>query len=279
MVDHLIVIKAQIYGRTGNFVLDTGSKYLALNKKYFQGQPTKEVYSGIEKMSGKVEQRFVKLEIGPLKWKGINARVIPMDHIEDVKSIDIHGFLGNELFNKFAIFIDYPKREVRFYPLDRKGDNPAIPNLTRPDVALPFLWKGGAPVIEASLGSLPLRFMVDTGAEINLVDKNYRMEMERYLKSGNVKQLITFKKTPKTSISLYLTNLQVGNYFCTPMKTIFTSLYNWNSALPGRNIDGILSYEFLSQFQVMLNFKRKRLYLWETPQKTTEFMVTNQEKK
>ncbi len=45
LIDNLIVVEAQLYNKKGNFVIDTGSKTLILNKVHFPDQY--ELYSKI----------------------------------------------------------------------------------------------------------------------------------------------------------------------------------------------------------------------------------------
>lgn len=59
-----------------------------------------------------------------------------------------------------------------------------------------------------------------------------------------------------------MAGFHIDQLACAPMTTAFVSLAAWNISVPGPGADGMLGYEFLHQYKVMIHFKRKELYLW-----------------
>ena len=47
------------------------------------------------------------------------------------------------------------------------------------------------------------------------------------------------------------------------MLTVFVSLNQYNRFVHGPVADGILGYEFLNQFRVGFNFRKREMYVWE----------------
>ena len=58
-------------------------------------------------------------------------------------------------------------------------------------------------------------------------------------------------------------DLIVGSSKCLPMNTVFKSLKHINNFTPGLRIDGILGFEFLSQYCIAIDFRKKMIYLHE----------------
>ncbi len=260
----LIIVRCTVDGQTGNFVLDTGVPNLMLNARYFEGEPTDKEFRGINGLVvGKLAVCMPDLEIGEYTWEKTYAEVVPMLGVESAKGIPIHGLLGTKLFRNYILWIDYQTLEIRLFPLDKTGTNPDFLHLTPPLEVLPFKWKSSTPLINAQIGSKELSLTIDTGAEINLIGNKYRDELSGQANGEDERRFGGLAAQSQRVTVRSLSVPFVGTFSCGPMKTAFVDLSEYNRFVQGPVAHGIFGYEFLSQFQVAFDFKKREIYLWE----------------
>lgn len=262
LIDKLIVIQAQINGESGNFILDTGVPNLVLNASYFKGEPTENTFYGLTGIASAMGYTYSRLQIGAHHWKKTYADVIEMDHLQEVAGVPIHGLLGSNLFRNFTLFIDLEDRQVALYPLDKAGEHHDFPELLRSAEILPFRYKGSSPLIEAAVNEIPLKMVLDTGASTNLINEKHEQELQAMLRAKKRSVLVGLGRESRAVTSGQLSKIVVGRFDCQPMYTLFATIDHWNQYVPGPMVDGILGYEFLSQFRVAINFKKREMYLW-----------------
>ncbi len=260
LVDKLIVIQARVDGRVGNFILDTGVPYLMLNAKYFKGKPVDKNFYGLNGQTGKVAIRQVGVEIEANSWKSVYAEIISMDLLERSKNLAIHGLLGMNLFRNYELSIDVQNQEITLRPLSGKSIDQALSPDLLSTASFSFKCKGRSPIIKAQVGQIDMKFMIDTGAEINILHEKYEEKLQDYINGSEDVRLKGLGKKIKTGVAGKLSQIKIGGYDCQPMKALFISMNHLNQNVSGPLIDGILGYEFLKQFLVTINFKKRKLY-------------------
>jgi len=259
----LIIVRATVDGQAGNFILDTGVADLVLNARYFEGEPTGRIFHGVNGQSGSLAISNPSLQIGDQCWKSVYAEVIPMIQLESSKGIPVHGMLGANLFRKYTLLIDLQKLEIELFPVGKRGAQPGFLLQDPPAEIIPFHYKGATPLISVNMGSLELRLTVDTGAEVNLIDKKYQHELDGYLQDFEQKDLGGFGRQAKSVTVANLSGARIGLLTGKPMRTAFVNLGQLNRFVPGYWADGIIGYELLRQFRIAFNFKKREMYLWD----------------
>ncbi len=259
----LIIIEAIVDGQKGNFILDTGISELLLNNRYYVGHQSSKHYYGLNGQGGTMELGRPTVQIGEQSWGRVYAQIVPMVAIERSKGIRIHGLLGTEVFKKHTLMIDYRKRELRLYPLDRNGENSSFAQGPLPDEVLTFKYKGGTPLINLRVGDKKLKLAVDTGAEVNLFANKYLEQLASFIKRRRQQRFHGFGNKGQKTTFASLSGVQTTLGEVAEMNTAFANLDHYNRHVVGPKTDGIIGYEFLQQFRVAFNFKKREVYLWE----------------
>lgn len=259
----LIIIEATVDGQKGNFILDTGISELLLNNRYYEGHQTSKRYYGLNGQGGTMELGRPTVQIGEQSWGRVHAQIVPMVAIERSKGIRIHGLMGTEVFKKHTLMIDYSKRELRLYPLDRNGENSSFAQEPLPDEVLAFKYKGGTPLINLHIGGKQLKLALDTGAEVNLFAHKYLDQLASFIKQRRQQRFHGFGNKGQKATFASLSGLQTTLGEVAEMNTAFANLDHYNRHVIGPKTDGIIGYEFLQQFRVAFNFKKREVYLWE----------------
>lgn len=265
MAGKMILVKATVDGVTGNFILDTGISNLVLNSSYFKGQSTTKVFYGVNGTAGSLEESYTTLQIGELHWKNVYAEVIEMQVVEDSKGLPIHGLIGTDVFRNYLLMIDFGRMELELRPLDKSKESPlTVDDL--PTETMSFIYKGGIPMVTLYAGNLALKLTVDTGAEINLFSNKLLPKLEEFVSQKQEGRYGGFGQEAKRTIIGKLSGLHTDSHNLTKMNTAFSDLTHYNIHSGGADADGILGYEFLSQFRVAFNFKKREIYLWQNDQ-------------
>jgi len=271
LVDHLIVVEAELLGKKGNFIIDTGSETLILNKvhfpiKYQHNSKRNETSGVVSIIDNPMERRLNEFVIQNIKLHDRNSDVIDLSHIETSKKINLLGIIGYSILKDYEVFIDLYLNQITLSKIDRKGNKlDKIVYLEKITDSINFHLKKHTIVLNTYVDEYKLRFGLDTGAEFNQINKNVKKKVFKYFIP---KKRITLSGTGNKSIKvlagkLYRVKLNNTIYFG-PMNTILTNLSKMNEAF-GTSLDGILGYEFFKQKRTIINYKKEKLYFIDYP--------------
>lgn len=263
-VGSLIIVQAKADGFSGNFILDTGSEFLLLNKQYVKLASNKKDIISIGN-TGKLivsEMQVDSLHIDQMQILNLKAHIVDLHPIEVQRKIRIQGVLGFNAFKNFEMLIDFPHHMIVLSKVNKKGirtdqDNPS----GIPYDSMHFTLENHLIVIKASVNDVILKLYLDTGAEFNLIDK--KISKQALKKFTAVKQVnmvgIGNKKLEATAG--IMNDVQCGHQFNPTMNTILTNMDDINSSFHV-NLDGVLGYEFLKQRIIMINYQKKMIYFF-----------------
>ena len=271
LVDHLIVVEAELLGKKGNFIIDTGSETLILNKVHFplkyQHNIKQNQTSGVVSIiDNPMERRLNEFVIQNIKLHNKNSDVIDLSHIEKSKKMHLLGIIGYSILKDYEVFIDLYLNQITLSKIDKNGDtldeNVYLEKITD---SINFKLKKHTIVLNAYVDKYELKFGLDSGAEFNQINKNVKKKVfrhfipkERLILSG------AGNKTIKVLAGkLHRVKLSNTIYFG-PMNTVLTNLSKMNEAF-GTSLDGVLGFEFFRQKRTIINYKKEKLYFIDFP--------------
>jgi len=251
----IILVEAELNNSVETFVLDSGAPGLILNNFNHKGE--KAVMTGI---NGSVEAYTVSVE--SFVWAGISypkIEAISMDlsHLESMTKRKIRGLIGYELLKDFELLLDYTSNSIQL-----KSVGTSFLNTSTPLVSFPFSFENHLPVIEAVIGKKKLRLGLDTGAEINVLDKRLSSEIAKVASDpqpyGKIYGVGDQQK-PAQLVKVTVTRVQRAAYRqMNYVLTDFSRITNEGTT----NIDGILGFPFLSSCKFSIDFKTRQLHVW-----------------
>jgi len=271
LVDHLIVIEAQLLNQTGNFIIDTGSETLILNKNHFEGRnsslkASKQTSGVLELIDNPLEKRLREFIIKDLVIQNKLSDVIDLSHIEVSKKIHLLGIIGYDILKDYEIFVDMHLNQITLTKINDKGEKlDKSVYLEKVIDSVNFKLKNHTIVIEATVNGQTLKFGLDTAAEYNQLNKTINKNALKQFFPKQRLQLIgaSGQKIEVLAGKLYRVKLTESIYFG-PMVTILTNLTQMNNAF-GTNLDGVLGYEFFRQQRTIINYKKEKLYFVKNP--------------
>jgi hypothetical protein len=271
LIDNLIVIEAELLNQKGNFIVDTGSETLILNKVHFETntphiEETKETTGVIDIIDNPIEKRLKQFIIKGLILENKNSDVIDLSHIETSKKIRLLGIIGYNILKDYEVFIDMYLNQITLSKVNSEGIKLDPRGYLETIIdTVDFKLKKHTIVLEAYINDEKLKFALDTGAEYNQINKRTSKKILKYFYPSKRLMLIgaSGKKIEVLAGKLYRLKVTDRIYFA-PMETILTNLNQMNDAF-GTSVDGVLGYEFFRQQRTIINYKKEKLYFVKFP--------------
>lgn len=266
LVGRLIAVEARIDTLYGTFILDTGAERLLLNQSYFRGRSRPNISAAVGNtglVESITEKRVDSLHWDNLFFHDVQANVLDLSHIERKKNIRLLGIIGFEVFKDFEVFLDFQLNQLILTRLDKNGfrlDPDAI--WETPYDSLDFKLYRHMIILEGEVDGTTLRFSLDSGAELNLLDRRVKRKiLDSFEVIRRVKMLGAGQNTIEV-LAGTLYGVRCGNQHETEMRTLLTNLTEMNVSFNIR-LDGVLGYEFLSSRRTLINYKRKKLFFFQ----------------
>jgi len=265
LVGQLIMVQARVDTVSGLFILDTGSERLVMNRKHydpgFQNIPI--VSTGNTGMVQSVVGKNIdSIKMERLVVKNLFAHIVDLGHIEVKKNTRIAGILGYDVFRDFELFIDFPERRIVLFRLNQKGNR--IDPQTRwelPSDSISFTLKKHLILMGAEVNGVKVKFILDSGAELNLIDRHInRKVLDKFTIIKRV-NLIGVGQREVEVLAGVLHDVKCGNQYQEKMNTLLTSLDAINDGFEVQ-ADGVMGYEFLKSRRTLINYKLKKIYFF-----------------
>ncbi len=262
-----IVIQGSIDGQIGNLVIDTGISKMILNKSYVKSENifTNDEFGGIRSVDGAVQNlgmSMVGLKIEAFSIK-LAADVMDLKPIEKQKRMNIMGMVGLQIFRKYEFEIDFFSSEIRLHDLDKRGIRKMLEPQALPSQTLTFDYEGHLLCIPAHLDGKTLRLGLDTGAEMNLLAENLFEEKGAQYREVHEKTLLDLNGEQVKAFSAKTNNFQVGTDDLPPIEILFVPLKKHYGGINTKKMNGLFGFEFFQHFRIAINFKKRRIALWD----------------
>lgn len=265
LVGQLIMVEASVDTVSGYFMLDTGSEKLVLNKEYFSAGADGRAVAAVGNtgmVSAVMEKPVDSLRIDQLVVRDLDAHLVDLHHIELKKNIRMMGILGYEVYKNFEVFIDFQNKVIVLTRVNRKGMRiDTLAPFEVPYDSLSFELLHHLIVVEAKINAVKVDLILDSGAELNLIDRKVnRKVLDKFTIIKRV-NLVGVGKNEVEVLAGVLNDVQCGNQYSDKMNTLLTSLDDINQSFDV-NVQGVLGYEFLKKRRVMINYQKRKLYFF-----------------
>jgi len=266
LVGHTIIVEAVVNGQPGNFIFDTGAPKVFLNSAYYNGVKIPWKNEAVLDVNGhtcEVLHHMVKdLALQGRQLFNGYALVADLKGLEQSKGISIAGILGYPVFRDFEVLLDFDKNQMLLLPLDRKGRRLCNPLGYVPMDSLEVKMSGHFPCVMAQSGGRKLRLGIDSGAEVNVFDQGVFAKEQVPLEAGEDIILVGMKSKSKMCRRGKIPDLQVGHWTLENTEVVVTDFDPLNKELD-THLEGMLGVPFLMQGKMAINYKQRKLFLWE----------------
>jgi predicted aspartyl protease len=262
LVAGLIVLpQLTLNGQRGDFVLDTGCTYgLVVEQAAF---PKSQLHGSTKRgLSAAGSIPLYEVPITQFAWGGLHdhpavALATSLAAIRTVVGPRLLGLIGTDLLRHYEVVLDYAHRRLILYLLDSHSS--ARPFTRRDSVA--FTLEKGWPVAVAFIDSVPVQFLLDTGAQDNSLDADFAQHLRVGTRpTGSQRETLLVPGGRVTAQRATLPALQVGSRQWRNVLLVLAPPVHYQSgqALP---YQGVLGESFLSKEPlVSFHFGRRQFY-------------------
>ena len=263
---NLFLLEAVVDSVRGNFVLDFGATNLVLNRSYFPDDDRRVRTTMAQDATGasfEVAQRRVdRFSLQDLHYDNITADLTDLGAIENRRGVQILGLMGLDLFVKMDVVLD-PRRNLLILQRNPRGvDEHPEPPRAEP-VEIPMMLRSGALVVDARIAERRVRFGLDTGAEIAILD---RKSGKRVLEKFAIDRRMSLSGSGGGTVEVLagsITQLELGGHDFSGMRAVISDLGNLSEGY-GTTINGLLGCGLMGQGISHFDFAGRtyRLYLY-----------------
>jgi hypothetical protein len=170
-----------------------------------------------------------------------------------------------ELFRKCEMIIDYETNLIYLHRIGRKEANSYRSQLLLDEKIyriVPIELIDNRIVINSVMSGKKLKFIIDSGAESNLLDSRLPNKvMEQVVITGRVMLTGTGNKQVE---ALYgdIQEISIGSHTITNLPVVIANLEKTCVSYNGC-FDGMLGFDFLSLHKIGFNFVTRKMYIWK----------------
>jgi hypothetical protein len=266
IINNLVIVPVSINGSPPfNFILDTGVNKTILTEpviaEFFDVYATQDVLIyglGGEGMLQAAKATDVTIQLGPIRGTDMDLIIIPEDILQfsSFFGISVYGIIGNDIFRKFPVKIDYSAAQVTIYrePSYRTG---------RRFRELPIELIGGKPYTTSTLTSqtgqtLTTELLIDLGASHPIyLNQKYNQFVDKTLEGflgEGIGGMLTGEMGRIGSLDLagFVLREPIVAFPQTEIYPVLDDLFQW---------EGIIGGGILSRFTLILDYQSSKIVL------------------
>ena len=266
LVGNLIIVKGNVDGKEGNFIIDTGAPTLVLNqnKLRYYTKSSRNSLGVTGNIPGMYEKRTRKVKLADAVFSNIDALVMDLTHLEAVRNIPILGLIGYKVLKKYEVVFDFENRTLVLYTLGKKGRALADSEGLRlaPTDSVSFRIIGHLPCVKGQLDGKKTTFGIDSGAEINMINHKLKGAFGKSFSADKNIDIYGLGKRKINAETGILKYFWIEGIKFDEMTAIMTNMDHFQP-IKDFKLDGLLGYEFLRQRKLSINFRKKKVFFWD----------------
>jgi predicted aspartyl protease len=245
-----------------DFILDTGAGTSLLSSDLAKELDVKTIGSKEgQSAGGKVSVSLAKIDslaVGETKLDNVDVGIVDLSHIGKTVGAKIDGDLGYNFLKHFRVTINYRDCELRLEDPKRvesfaRGTQTEVPiRLANP--AKPLIL-----VDVHANGRGPLQFAIDTGTSTTAITPELAKELG--VETSPV-GAVTTGGAPIDFHAGSLRSFQLGGAKIDNMDVVVADFFTMLNAAIGAKLDGIVGYNFLRNYKVVIDYPGENLTLF-----------------
>lgn len=244
-IGELWLVRANLDGEEGNFILDTGAPSLVINQSNIRGDFNAYGTTGNVKVDDTTVSQF---SLSTALWKNHNALALDLRHFERSLGTKLKGIIGYDILKRFELTIA-PEQKIMYLSV-----NESIYRKEAGITSVNMSIEGHLPVVEVEINHQVFRFGIDTGAEVNMINPEVleKLAINSISEEGHVTAIGLGKKSMRQRI-IQIESMNLGQHLFEeiPFAVLKSPVLNEASG-----IDGILGNQFLNKIVYSMNYRK-----------------------
>lgn len=252
LVNGLIVVEAEVDGRVGNFIVDSGSNSILLNGDNASSNVSFETLEG--NIEG-TEKRINTLKIGNFEQRELLGFTTDLSNLESYLDKEVHGILGCSIFTPHSIVFDFNSSQLIIS--DQKIDRKIKESLNQ----LSYFLIEDLPITQLTIQGESYNFVLDSGASSHFIDSDLLDNniMNAQL-TGNSKTIVTAGGKGLISEEYKIKMADLSKEELISDLTGYKKDFSGVSEELGTKIYGLLSLSKLASQKIYFDVVDKKLY-------------------
>lgn len=252
---NLIWVTATVNQQSGSFILDTGAPTLLLNNHGEQAEPS--IYGiGSGGSVALQKEKVASFQLAGVEHGNQPAYRVDLSGIAERAQADVLGMIGHKQLRNYELLIDYANEEVHLLSSSKTEKS------LKPRFSIPFTYQGHLPIITLRHGKKKYHFAIDTGAGSNLFHRDGAAELPTIIKlTGESIRIQGLDGRQNNRVIGQVNGFSMAGEPLPTTPFVITDLNHLHSN-SGKQIDGILGTDFLKNYRISINFRKRRIHIW-----------------
>lgn len=251
LVNGLIVVKAEIDGRSGNFVLDTGASDLLINERVTSGDESFTTCQG--EVTGE-SYKVQAFKIGSIEKQKLTAYKVNLENIASFLNIELLGILGGETFAPDILEIDFSRKIIVVAEVDLTATTLTDYTAVNYDIVQ------GVPVVSLEINGVAHNFILDSGATSHFIDDSIPQNEPHFSSTGSTSNVVlTGSESSGNQQWLFEGTLGLNDLKMSQVHFLTLDMESYTETLD-IPVSGLLSMRALSDY-IIIDLKSNFIYL------------------
>ena len=258
----LILTEAEVDGKRGFFLFDTGASHLTLNQKHFpqkRASASNYATSNIHaKQMRTMMTRVSKFQWGGIRRKKLDCPITDLSALEDWLGYPLLGLIGFDIIRDYEVHLNHKKQTITLASGKRRGTAEQIP----PNYTLDFDLCGHLPVLEVNVGTRRKAYLgLDSGASANILDDDWQEEVAELALVRSEIALAGASNGQKQAEKLIIEQITLENQIALYHARIILTDFDIPT---GRcfQVDGLIGIDAFACKRVAIDYKKHKLRIW-----------------
>lgn len=264
----LMLTEAEVDGKKGLFLFDTGASHLTLNRTHF---PEKKVTTTLGATTNIMENKapLQTTRVDAFQWGGIQRErlscpIADLSGIEDWLGYPVLGLIGFDIIRDYEVHLDYENGIITLASGDKRGTAEETP----PSYTLDFSLCGHLPVIEASFGTKHSIYLgLDSGASANVLDKTWQEEVAQLAIARNKIALAGTTNGLREAEKLVVDQIMLDNQIALRQTGLILTDFDIPTGRCFR-VDGLIGIDAFTCRRVAIDYKKQKFRIWLNDEET-----------
>ena len=250
VVNGLIVVEAEVDGKIGNYIIDSGSNGILLNGRANSSEISYQTLTSSLEGS---ETKINSFKVGNFEAKELLGFATDLSTVETYLEKDVDGILGCSVFLPHSLIFDFTSSRLTIS--DKELADADVHDFSR----ISFKMVEELPLAKVKIDGESYYFILDSGASTHFIDQAIlSLDKHEVIPTGEIKSIYTAAGVSMNSKEYTFTNCEMGSEKLSLQA--FSKDFSEVSDLLQIKIAGLISLSKLSSGKVYIDLDKNILY-------------------